>query len=147
MGASADEIDREISATRDQVDRNLSILERRAMTGARRYGAMAAIGLAAGALLAGTAYLAYRRLRKPSMSERVRGAMPDTIGDLPGSVREKFKRRPVRVVISTAEDRDRERLWELVARKVVPVIATSAVSAAVARISRPSRGTGKSSEA
>lgn len=147
MGASADEIDREISATRDQVDRNLSILERRAMTGARRYGAMAAIGLAAGALLAGTAYLAYRRLRKPSMSERVRGAMPDTIGDLPGSVREKFKRRPVRVVISTAEDRDRERLWELVARKVVPVIATSAVSAAVARIARPSRGTGKSSEA
>lgn len=143
MGASADEIDREISATRDQVDRNLSILERRAMTGARRYGAMAAIGLAAGALVAGTAYLAYRRLRKPSMSERVRGAMPDTIGDLPGSVREKFKRRPVRVVISTAEDRDRERLWKLVARKVVPVIAASAV----ARIARPSRGTGKSSEA
>ena len=146
MGASADEIDREISATRDQVDRNLTILQRRAMTGARHYGGMAAIGLAASVLLAGAAFLAYRRLRKPAMSERVRWAVPDVIGDLPGSVREKFKRRPVRVVISTAEDRDRERLWETVARKVVPVIATSAVGAAVSRIARPSRESGKQRE-
>lgn len=135
MGASADEIDREISATRDQVDRNISILERRAMTGARRYGSMAAIGLAAGLLVAGGAYFAYRKLRKTSVSERVRGAIPEAIGDLPGSVREKFKRRPVRVVISSGEDR--EPVWESILRKAAPGIVTAVLGAAVSRTVAP----------
>ena len=145
MGAKADEIDREISATRDHVDQNLAILERRAMKGARRYGSMAAIGLVTGVLVAGAAFLIYRAVRKPAMAERLRGMMPDALGGLPDSVREKLKRRPVRVVISTAEDR--EHAWESVARKVAPMIATSVASAVALRISRPAPGTGKKSEA
>ena len=78
---------------------------------------------AAGLLVAGIAYVTYRGLRKPALAERIHGVLPDTIGDLPGSVREKFKRRPVRVVIST-----------------------SAVSAAVSRIARPAPRTGKQAE-
>lgn len=145
MGATADEIGREISTTRDHVDQNLTILERRAMTGARRYGTMAAIGLAAGVLVAGAAYLVYRTVRKPAMGERLRGMMPDALGELPDSVREKLKRRPVRVVISTAEDR--ERAWESVARKVAPMIATSVAGAVASRFARPAPETNKKSEA
>ena len=145
MGAKADEIDREISATRDHVDQNLAILERRAMKGARRYGSMAAIGLVTGVLVAGAAFLIYRAVRKPAMAERLRGMMPDALGGLPDSVREKLKRRPVRVVISTAEDR--ERAWESVARKVASMITTSVASAVALRIARPAPGTGKKSEA
>lgn len=141
MGATADEINREISATRDQVDRNLTILERRAVSGARRYGSMAAIGLAAGLVMAGVAYVVYRQIRKPSVSDRIRGIVPDALGELPQSVREKLKRRPVRVVISTSEDR--EQVWQTVVRKVAPAIATSLVSAAVARFIRPERTTAK----
>ena len=73
--------------------------------------------------LASHELVAYRGLRKPALADRVRGVLPDTIGDLPGSVREKFKRRPVRVVISTSE-----------------------VSAAVSRIARPAPKTGKQAE-
>ena len=145
MGAKADEIDREISATRDHVDQNLAILERRAMKGARRYGSMAAIGLVTGVLVAGAAFLIYRAVRKPAMAERLRGMMPNALGELPDSVREKLKRRPVRVVISTAEDR--ARAWESAARKMAPMIATSVATAVASRIARPAPGTGKKSEA
>ena len=143
MGATADEINREISATRDEVDRNLTILQRRAASSARRYGSMAAAGLAAGLLVAGVAYVMYRQMRKPSMSERIRGIMPDALGELPDSVRQRLKRRPVRVVISTSEDR--EQMWQSVARKVAPGIATTVVSAAVARFIKPERTTDKDS--
>jgi len=73
MGATADEIGREITATRDHVDHNLTILERRAIKGARRYGSMAAIGLVAGVAVAAAAFLVYRAVRKPAMGERLRG--------------------------------------------------------------------------
>jgi hypothetical protein len=63
MGATADEIDREISATRDHVEQNLTILQRRALKGARHYGTMAAAGLAAGVVVAAAAFLVYRAIR------------------------------------------------------------------------------------
>ena len=94
---------------------------------------------------AGAAFLIYRAVRKPAMAERLRGMMPNALGELPDSVREKLKRRPVRVVISTAEDR--ERAWESVARKMAPMIATSVATAVASRIARPAPGTGKKSEA
>jgi len=118
MGATADQIGREISATRDHVDQNLTILERRAMKGARRYGRMAAIGLVAGVVVASVAFLVYR------------------------PVRTKLQRRPVRVIISTADDR--EHGWESVARKVAPVIATSVAGAVASRIARQPGGRKKS---
>ena len=142
MGATADEIDREIGATRDHVDQNLTILERRAMKGARRYGTMVAIGLVAGVLVGGAAFVIYRTVRKPAMAERLSGMMPDALGEIPDSVREKLKRRPVRVVISTAEDR--EMAWESVARKVAPMIATSVAGALASRLARPAGGRKKS---
>jgi len=112
------------------------------MKGARRYGTMAAIGLVAGVLVGAAAFVIYRTVRKPAMAERLRGMMPDALGEIPDSVREKLKRRPVRVVISTAEDR--EMAWESVARKVAPMIATSVAGALASRLARPAGGRKKS---
>jgi len=41
MGASTDEIDRQINETRDHIDRNLGMLERRAASNAIRFGRVA----------------------------------------------------------------------------------------------------------
>ena len=73
MGASADEIDRQIASTRDHLDANLDLLQKRAMTGAKRAGVIAAGGLVAGIAIAGVAFLVYRRVRRPS---RPPGARP-----------------------------------------------------------------------
>src|SRR4029077_13566032 len=48
MGASTDEIVRQIAETRDHVDENLTILERRAAANARRVAIIVAAGVAAG---------------------------------------------------------------------------------------------------
>jgi hypothetical protein len=100
MGASADEIDRQISSTRDQIDANLDVLERRAASGARRVGVLAAAGLIVGLAIAGAAYLAYRKVRKPSLGARLHEMLPDAIADLPGDIRSRMKAGPFKVVIT-----------------------------------------------
>ena len=100
MGASADEIDRQISSTRDQIDANLDVLERRAASGAKRVGAFAAAGLVAGLAIAGVAYLVYRKVRKPSLAERVNDMLPDALADLPDDIKRRLKAGPFKVVIT-----------------------------------------------
>lgn len=131
MGAPTDEIGREIAETRDRVDENLDILEQRAAANARRVAVMVAAGVAAGLVVGGVAFLIYRQVRKPGMSERLHDMMPDALTDLPHTIRTKFKGRPVRVVISSGEDR--ESVWETVARRAAPAVITSVVTAAVSR--------------
>jgi hypothetical protein len=72
VGASADEIDRQIASTRDHLDANLDVLESRAVLGAKRAGVIAAAGLAAGLAIAGVAFLVYRRVRRPSPPREAR---------------------------------------------------------------------------
>ena len=135
MGGSTDEISRQIAETRDHVDENLTILEHRAAARARRVGVMVAAGVAAGLVIGGVAFLIYRQVRKPGVSERLQGMVPDALTDLPDTIRSKFKGRPVKVVISNGEEK--EAIWESVARKVAPAIATSLATAVTARVMRP----------
>jgi hypothetical protein len=131
MGGSTDEIGRQIAETRDHVDENLTILEQRAAANARRVAIMVAAGVAAGVVIGGAAFLIFRQMRKPGMSERLHDMVPDALTDLPQTIRSRFKGRPVRVVISNGEDR--ESVWASVARRAAPAVVTSVVTAAVSR--------------
>jgi hypothetical protein len=135
MGAPTDEIGRQIAETRDHVDENLTILERRAAANARRVAIIVAAGVAAGLVIGGAAFLIYRQMRKPSMSERLHAMVPDAIADLPETIRTRFKGRPVKVVISSGEES--EATWKSIARKVAPAMATSIATAVTARVMRP----------
>ena len=134
MGAPTDEIGRQTAETREHVDENLSILEQRAAAKARRVAIMVAAGVAAGLVIGGAAFLIYRQVRKPSVSERLRAMVPDALTDLPETIRARFKGRPVKVVISSGEDS--EATWKTIARNVVPAVATSVASAVTARVMR-----------
>ncbi len=80
MGASADEIDRQISSTRDHIDANLDVLERRATSGAKRAGVIALAGLVAGLAIAGAAFLVYRKVRRPLHARQSRSGKWRSIG-------------------------------------------------------------------
>jgi hypothetical protein len=134
MGTPTDEIGRQIAETRDHVDENLTILEQRAAANARRVAIIVAAGVAAGLVIGGAAFLIYRQMRKPSMSERLRAIVPDALTDLPETIRTRFKGRPVKVVISSGEDS--EATWKSIARKVAPAVATSVAGAVTARVMR-----------
>ena len=138
MGTSTDEIGRQIAETRDHVDENLAILEKRAAANARRVAIMVAGGVAAGLVIAGAAFLIYRRVRRPGLTERLHDMVPDALAGLPQTIRTRFKGRPLKVVISSGEDR--EAIWESVARKVAPAIATSVAGAVTARVMRKRGG-------
>jgi hypothetical protein len=94
MGASEDEIDQQINSTREQIDANLDVLERRAASGAKRAGAIAAAGLVAGLAIAGVAYLVYRTVRRPSLADRLRDMLPDVLADLPDEINSRLCDRP-----------------------------------------------------
>src|SRR5439155_17602685 len=66
MGASSAEIDRQIRETRGQLDEKLALLEKRAASGARRYGRIAA-GVAAGVAAIAIGVVLYRRRRQRSV--------------------------------------------------------------------------------
>lgn len=133
MGASADEIDRQINSTRDQIDANLDVLERRAASGARRVGVLAAAGLIAGLAIAGAAYLVYRRVRKPSLAERVHQMLPDAIAGLPDEIKSRLKVRPFKVVITDGSEDAQPGTLEAIGQRLAPTIVSSAVGAVMAR--------------
>jgi hypothetical protein len=133
MGASADEIDRQINSTRDQIDANIDVLERRAVSGAKRVGVMIAVGLAAGLAIGGVAYLVYRKVRRPSLGGRVRDVLPDALADLPDEIRKRLPDRPFRVVITSGSDAEaKPGTWESIGHRLAPTVVSSAVSAVMA---------------
>jgi hypothetical protein len=136
MGASAAEIDRQISSTRDQIDANLDVLERRAASGAKRVGAIAAAGLIAGLAVAGVAYLVYRKVRKPSLAGRMYEMLPDALADLPGGIKRRLKATPFKVVITDRSEDAEPGSWESIGRRVAPTLVSSAVSAVMAQATR-----------
>ena len=138
MGPETDEIGRQIAETRDHVDENLTILERRAAMNARRVALMVAAGAAAGVIIGGAVFVLYRQMRKPGMSERLHDMVPDALTDLPDTIRRRFKDRPVKVVISSGEDK--EAVWESIARRIVPAVATSMATAVATRVIRSRSG-------
>ncbi len=133
MGASADEISRQINVTRDQIDANLDVLESRAASGAKRAGVMIALGLAVGLLAGGAAYLVYRKVRKPSLVSRMHDALPDALADLPEEIRKRLPDRPFRIVITSGPEAEgKPATWEAIGQRLAPTVVSSAVSAVMA---------------
>ena len=134
MGASANEIDREISETRAGLDEKLNVLEKRAASGARRVGIMATIGLAAGLAVAGAAFLVYRRVRRPSLTDRLQDFLPDALTGLPDEVRSRLRSGPIKVVITQGDEDAEPGTWESIGRKVAPTLVSTALGGVMSRL-------------
>jgi len=130
MGSSSAQINDEIATTREHLDANLDVLERRATSGMKRAGMLGGIGLAAGLVVGGIAFFVIRRMHKPTVRDRVQDAMPD-FSDFQKELKKRFGNKPFKIVITSADADATERgsIWESTARKVAPTIVTSAASA------------------
>ena len=136
MGSSASEIDKQINETRDHLDANLDVLEHRAVSRMKWMGGRAAIGVVAGLVVAGVAFLVIRRMRKPSLGDRIHDVLPSAFTDLPEELKKKFGNRPFKVIITSADADEKGGVWESTARKVAPAVVTSAVTALMAQVAR-----------
>ena len=98
MGPSADEIDRKLRLSREQVDQNLDVSDETAESDAARYGKVAAAVVGA-VVVAAAGVLIYRRLRRPARREQLKTMLvealedlPDVLQDLPDELVRKIKR-------------------------------------------------------
>jgi hypothetical protein len=144
MGAEADEIDRQISETRDHIDENLGVLERRAASNAMRYGRVAAVVLGVVAV-AGAGVLIYRRINRPSRREQLQGMviqalkdLPDSLRDLPEEVTSRLKKPlpSIKLEVNGAGASSEPATLGRIARKVAPTIVTTASGALLDRFVR-----------
>ena len=145
MGASADEIDRQIDETRDHIDKNLGELEQRAASNAMRYGRVAAVVLGVVAV-AGAGVLIYRRISRPSRRQQLQRMLidalkelPDTLRDLPDEVTSRLKKPlpSIKVVVNGKGDSKEPGTVEGIVRKVAPAVVTTASGALIDRFVRP----------
>ena len=145
MGASADEIDRQINETREHIDQNLGVLEKRAASNAMRYGRLAAIVLGV-VTVAGAGVLIYRRMNRPSKREHLQSMLLEALRDLPGSLRDlpdevtarlKTPLPSIKVVVNGDEDVRQPGKIEGFVRKVAPAVAGTASTALIERLTRP----------
>ena len=146
MGASTDEIDRQISDTRDHIDKNLGVLEKRAASNALRYGRIAAVLLGV-VSAAGLGVLIYRRMNRPSRREQLQTMLietlkdlPDSLRDLPDEVTSRLKKPlpSVKVVVNGDEDARTPGTLESVVRRVAPAVVGTAPTALIERFTRSS---------
>ena len=145
MGASADEIDRQIKETREHIDENLGVLEKRAASNAVRYGKIAAVIVGVVAV-AGAGVLVYRRMNRPTRTERLRSIVIEALKDLPGSIRDlpddvsaRLKKPfPSIKVLVNDEASEKPGTMERVVRRVAPAVIGTASSALIERFTRPS---------
>jgi hypothetical protein len=145
MGASADEIDRQIKETREHIDENLGVLEQRAASNAVRYGKIAAliVGVVA---VAGAGVLIYRRINRPTRTEQLRSMviealkdLPDSLRDLPDEVSARLKRPlPSIKVVVNGDASEEPGTLERVVRRVAPAVVGTASSALIERFTRAS---------
>ncbi len=106
MGASDDEIDRQIRETRDHMDQNLDDLEQQAASSAVHYERIAAVVLGVAAV-AVAGVLIYRRMNRPARRERLQSMLLEALKDLPDSLRELPEEMTTRLkkVAAFAQDR------------------------------------------
>jgi hypothetical protein len=144
MGASEDEIDRQIKETRQHIEDNLDVLEQRATSNAVRYGKIAAVVVGV-AVMAGAGVLIYRRINRPTRREQLRSMLiealkdlPDALRDLPEDVASKVKRQlPSIKIVVNGEDEAREPgTLESIVRRVAPALVGTASSAVIGRFRR-----------
>ena len=145
MGASANEIDRQLKETRDRMDENLGELEERATSNAVRYGKIAAVVL--GVVVAGgVAFVLYRRLRRPTLKDRIQGVSMESLRDLAGEMAGRLK-KPLPSVTLTIDDRRAHEpgMLQSIARKVTPAIVGTASTAVMEKVARSSGAGGERS--
>ena len=75
MGASSSEIDKQIRETREHLEANLSVLEQRAVSSARRVGRIAAMVGAGLVAAAGIGFAIYQARRRRSRVTRIQDAV------------------------------------------------------------------------
>ena len=129
MGASTDQIDRQIKQTRARMDENLGALEVRAAPNSIRYARIAAF--IAGAAVAGaTAFFLYRRLRKPSLQGRLRDLWADGLLEFVDEVASRMKevRKSMPSVTQTVNDTTESDpgTLESIVRDATPVLIEAA---------------------
>lgn len=137
MGASANEIDRQIKETRDRIDENLGELEERATSNVVRYGRVAAVAL--GVVVAGgVAFVLYRRFRKPTLKDRLQGMSVESLRDLADEMAARLK-KPLPSVTLTVNDRNLEPgMLQSIVRKVAPAIVGTASTVLMQKVTRSS---------
>ena len=138
MGASADQIEREIREARARMDQNLGELEERAASNAVRYGRIAAVAaLITGAGIAG--FLVYRRLRRPASKARLERVTPEALRELAVEIGARLKEKFPSVTVTVNEKTQREpgRVQSIV-RKVAPTLMGVASTAVIRRMTRGS---------
>jgi uncharacterized membrane protein YccC len=141
MGASAREIEREIKETRERMDENLRRLEGTAASRAVRYGRWAAVGVGVLAM-AGVVFVVYRRIRRPTLRDRLSDASVERLREL----LEKFREELPSVTVKVNDRSEREPgTVESIVRKVAPAIIGTASSAVLGRIARPAATTRRTS--
>ncbi|TMD41907.1 MAG: hypothetical protein E6I81_00295 [Chloroflexi bacterium] len=141
MGASAREIERQIKETRDRMDGNLTELEGRAVSNAARYGRLAAIGLGV-FVVGGGVFLIYRRMRKPTLRDRLDGLSIEKLRSLAGGLSGRLKDELPSVTVTVNEKIEREPgTFESILRKVAPALVGTASTAVLERVSRPAAET------
>lgn len=138
MGDSSTEIERQIEQTRSHLDANLTVLQGRLASSARRAGRIAAmigIGLVA-AVGVGAAVYTLRRRR--SLSTRIHDSRPGSVRHFPRTVARKLKRRlpEIKVVIVDPEEVRGSSTWQSIAQSVAASHAVPIASALAARILR-----------
>ncbi len=134
MGASAREIERQIKETRERMDTNLTQLEGRAASNAKRYGRIAAI-VAGVAVVAGVGLLIYRRRRRPTLLDRIDDLSIENLRSLAQEVSGRLKDRLPSVTVRVNEKTHEEPgTVEDILRKVAPALVGTAGSALLERI-------------
>ena len=138
MGASADQIEREIRETRERIDENLGVLEERAASNAMRYGRIAAIALViTGAGVAG--FVIYRRFRRPALKERLEGVSPQTLRELAVEFGSRVKEKFPSFTVTVNERKEPEPgPVQSILRKVAPILIGTASSAVIGQMTRRS---------
>ena len=141
MRTSPDEIgrqiDRQTNGTRDNIEEGVEGFEQRAASDRRLYGRIAVISVAVLAL-AGVGYLVYRRVRRPTLTKRLRTRFMDSLRDLPPELQSRLKKQIPRfkVIVTNKADEGLGTL-ETVARRVTPAVVGSATTAVLEHFTRP----------
>jgi hypothetical protein len=137
MGASAREIEREIKATRERMDDNLTRLEGQAVTKAARYGRIAAVVLGVVAL-GGAAFFVYRRTHRPTLRDRLDQLSLDNLRTLAAEASGRLKDRLPSVTVRVNERTEEEPgTVEGILRKVGPALLGTAGTALLQRVAGP----------
>ena len=137
MGASAREIEREIKATRERMDDNLTRLEGKATSTASRYGRIAAVVLGVVAV-GGAAFLIYRRTHRPTLRDRLDELSLDNLRTLAAEATGRLKDRLPSVTVTVNDKTDPEPgTFESILRKVAPALVGTAGSALLQRVAGP----------